>query len=205
MAWKNLPDLFYTYIFYDPSRNNEPFYVGKGKGDRAWRHFSRKGNHPFIQRIQYLKKNNIKPGLGIYAGLDEEFALFLEEELIKSFGRKDLNTGPLLNLSDGGEIGPVGSKHTFSATHRANLSSVLLGKKKSEAAKNNMSLAKRGRPGTSRKGIQWSKKLKVKTPDGIFKNVKEASIYYKLGEAAIYQRCSGKVKSAIGWETIKEA
>ena len=25
------PDLFYAYIYYDPSRDNEPIYVGKGR------------------------------------------------------------------------------------------------------------------------------------------------------------------------------
>ena len=39
----------------------------------------------------------------IYAGFDEEFALFLEEELIQKLGRKDLGLGTLLNLTDGGE------------------------------------------------------------------------------------------------------
>lgn len=94
---------FYVYIYYDPSRNNEPFYVGKGKDARAWDHFYRKGKHPFIQRLQFLKKNKIKPIIGFYGGLDEEFALFLEMELIQKFGRRDLGKGPLLNLSDGGE------------------------------------------------------------------------------------------------------
>lgn len=94
---------FYTYIYYDPSRSNEPFYVGKGISERAWSHLYRKGIHPFIQRLQYMKKNNINPIIGIYAKLDEEFAHLLEMELISKFGRKDLGLGPLLNLSDGGE------------------------------------------------------------------------------------------------------
>lgn len=98
-----MTEYFYTYIYYDPSRDNEPIYVGKGTKERAWKHFYRKNMHPFTQRLQFMKKNNIKPIIGIYAGLDEEFAHLLEEELIAKFGRKDLGKGTLLNLTDGGE------------------------------------------------------------------------------------------------------
>jgi hypothetical protein len=106
---------FYTYIYYDPSRNNEPIYVGKGYADRAWDHFTRKHRHPFVQRLQYMRKNNIFPVIGIYAGLEEEFAHLLEMELIAKFGRKDLGKGTLLNLTDGGEgvKGLIQSKETI--------------------------------------------------------------------------------------------
>lgn len=94
---------FYTYIYYNPSRNNEPIYIGKGKKTRAWAHLKSKNKHPFIQRLQFMKNNNINPIIGIYADLEEELAHLLEEELIAKFGRKDLGKGPLLNLTDGGE------------------------------------------------------------------------------------------------------
>lgn len=132
------PANFYTYIYYDPSRNNEPIYVGKGKKKRAWVHLSSSKKHPFIQRLQKILLNGGKPVIGVYAGLDEEFALLLEEELISKFGRKDLGKGTLLNLTNGGE-GTSGS-------------TALLGKKKSEVAKRNMSKAKKGKP-NGRKGI----------------------------------------------------
>ena len=95
---------FYTYIYYDPLRNNIPIYVGKGCKERAWIHLSKtKINIQFRNRLRTLKKYNIKPIIGIYAGLDEEFSLFLEEELISKFGRRDLGTGSLYNLSTGGD------------------------------------------------------------------------------------------------------
>ena len=125
---------FYTYIYYDPSRNNEPFYVGKGTGERAWKHYKRKEMHPMTQRMQFLGKNNVKPIIGLYGSLDEEFALLLEEELISKFGRKDLGKGPLLNLTDGGE-GVSGSKKIFSEEHKKKLSESAKGKPKSEEHK----------------------------------------------------------------------
>ena len=96
------PELFYTYIYYDPSRNNEPIYVGQGKMDRVWEHLKSTFNHPFVNRLKHMKNNNISPNIGIYAGMDEELALLLEIELIAKFGRKDLKQGPLLNLTNGG-------------------------------------------------------------------------------------------------------
>lgn len=104
---------FYTYIYYDPSRGNEPIYVGKGKENRAWSHLKSKKRHPFIQRLNSMEKNGISPVVGLYATDNEELALFLEEELISKFGRKDLGSGPLLNLTNGGEgVGGRISPHT---------------------------------------------------------------------------------------------
>jgi hypothetical protein len=57
-----------------------------------------------------MKLNNTAPIIGLYSNLDEEFALLLEEELIAKFGRKDLRSGPLLNLTDGGEFNGNRSK-----------------------------------------------------------------------------------------------
>lgn len=104
-------EIFYTYIYYDPSRGNEPFYVGKGVNRRAWKHLTRKDKLPFGNRLRKLKRNDIMPIIGIYGGLNEELSYLLEIELISKFGRKDLGKGTLLNLTDGGEGGP-GIKRT---------------------------------------------------------------------------------------------
>lgn len=94
---------YYTYIYFDPSRNNEPIYVGKGSGKRNLYHLTRKKiRHPFIQRLEYMKELNIEPIIQAIYGLDEVCAYELEMEFISFFGRKDLNKGPLLNLTDGG-------------------------------------------------------------------------------------------------------
>lgn len=123
---------YYTYIYYDPSRNNEPIYVGKGCRGRYSEHLKmiNKGKrHPFIQRLEYMKKNDINPIIGIYAGLDEEFALFLEEELMLKFGLKTQG-GTLLNLKTSGNIASGG------------------GWKLSEEVKNRMKIAQQGKTGT---------------------------------------------------------
>lgn len=94
---------YYTYIYRDPSRNNDPIYVGKGKGKRSHSHLKRCDKHPFVQRLQFMKKNNISPTIEIINAIDEAHALFMEECCISVIGRKDLGKGSLLNQTDGGE------------------------------------------------------------------------------------------------------
>lgn len=153
-------DIFYTYIYYDPSRNNEPFYVGKGNKKRAWDHLKRKNKHPFVQRLQKMRKNNIKPIIGLYSGLDEASAFVLEIKLIAEFGRKDLGKGPLLNLTDGGE-GPANpSIHT-----RNKISKALRGKKRTQAQNLANSLHRKGKP-NGRKGKKQGKQKPKPKPHG---------------------------------------
>jgi hypothetical protein len=161
----NMTEEYYTYIYYDPSRNNEPIYIGKGKEVRAWSHMKGKKKHPFIQRLQFMKRENIDPVIGMYAGLDEEFAHLLEMELIAKFGRKDLGKGPLLNLTDGGEgnsgriiihspetkekmrlakIGIPG--HARSEQTRQKIRDFRLGRKVSLAVGERISQTKKGKP-----------------------------------------------------------
>ena len=65
---------YYTYIYYDPSRNKEPIYVGKGKNRRARDHLRRADHHPFIQRLQFMKKSGVAPIIEIIYALDEKHA-----------------------------------------------------------------------------------------------------------------------------------
>jgi hypothetical protein len=89
---------YYTYAYLREDRT--PYYIGKGKGDRAyrkhWRSKSRGGyfNPPEKDRILILKKN-----------LTEDEAYRHEMYMIEVLGRKDLGTGILRNMSDGGKGG----------------------------------------------------------------------------------------------------
>lgn len=94
---------YYTYVYFDPSRNNEPIYVGKGSGRRSTYHLKRKKKkHPFIQRLELMERTGISPLIQSIGAFDEECAYEMEMEFIAFFGRKDLGKGPLLNLTDGG-------------------------------------------------------------------------------------------------------
>lgn len=87
----------YQHIRLD---NNEVFYVGIGKSiNRA---YDKKG-----YRSTYWKniaKNGYKVEL-LYENITWEDACEKEKELIKKYGRKQLNQGTLVNMTDGGDGG----------------------------------------------------------------------------------------------------
>ena len=83
---------FYTYAYLREDRT--PYYIGKGKDDRAYKKGKKESVSPpkDKSRIIFLKKN-----------LTEEKALNHERYMIAVFGRKDNGTGILRNLTDGGD------------------------------------------------------------------------------------------------------
>jgi len=82
-------NIYYVYAYL--RKDGTPYYIGKGKDDRAYRKHSTIAI-PDRSRIVLLEQN-----------LSETDALRLEIELIAQYGRKDLGTGILRNLTDGGE------------------------------------------------------------------------------------------------------
>jgi hypothetical protein len=136
--------IYYTYLYTDPSRN-EPIYVGKGKGLRAWVHLKRKDKHELTHRLAKMKRNGVEPIISFLCkDVDEELALLCEEEAIALYGRKDLGKGPLLNLTDGGE---KGGRVIWTEERR---------KLQSEISKNR-SVETRAKMSATRKGVKHSK------------------------------------------------
>ena len=113
--------MFYTYAYLREDKT--PYYIGKGKGRRISCTNHRVAIPPEERRI-YLKQN-----------LTEEDAFKHEVYMIALYGRKDLGTGILVNMSDGGE-GPTGNK--WSEDRKKKLSETLKGRPKSEEWKNMM-------------------------------------------------------------------
>jgi hypothetical protein len=118
---------YYTYAYL--REDGTPYYIGKGKGRRAYSH-CRAIPRPPEERILILKR-----------GLTEEEAFKHEVYMIAVFGRINKTTGILRNLSDGGE-GPSGyvrseeAKQKVADFHRGRKRSEKTRKLLSERAKN---------------------------------------------------------------------
>jgi len=90
---------FYTYAYL--REDGTPYYIGKGRGRRAYEKGNRKVKPPANRdRILILKKN-----------LTESEAFKHEVYMIFVFGRKHTGTGILMNFTEGGE-GVAGLVHT---------------------------------------------------------------------------------------------
>lgn len=98
--------IYYVYEYVDP-RNNQPFYIGKGKGDRFSYHIKNldDGYNPHkTNKIKKILSENLEPIINIVvSGLTETEAFEIESSLITKFGRIDNKTGCLVNLTNGGE------------------------------------------------------------------------------------------------------
>lgn len=87
---------FYVYAHFIPNEDL-PFYIGKGTADRAYQKWNRS---PWWKRI--VNKHGLEVRL-LQEGLTHEQANELEIELIAKYGRRNINTGCLINLTGGGE------------------------------------------------------------------------------------------------------
>jgi hypothetical protein len=101
-------DMFYVYVYKDPrpTSNRRVVYVGKGTGERKWDHWRKPvhKNKGFGNFLALLRRDKLEPIVEVVLdNLDEASAFVEEMRLIEFYGRRDLKTGYLFNLTDGGE------------------------------------------------------------------------------------------------------
>lgn len=92
---------FYVYAWRRPD-TGVFFYVGKG---RKARDSQLKDHNPIFMRIvRKLERNGLAPCVErLHENLTEAQAFEIERQLIVEYGRLNLKTGTLANLTDGGE------------------------------------------------------------------------------------------------------
>ena len=78
---------YYVYLYIDP-RDDRPFYVGKGQGDRALSHLSEAAESRKCARVAELRAEGKEPRIDILAHelRDEETAFRIEAAVIDLFG-----------------------------------------------------------------------------------------------------------------------
>lgn len=98
-------DHSYLYVLCRP--DGQPFYIGKGKGDRVLHHEREALGPGRSHKLNVIRSVVAKGGAIRYRLLGrfehEAVCLAREIEEIRQVGRHDLGTGPLTNLTAGGE------------------------------------------------------------------------------------------------------
>lgn len=108
---------YYVYVYLDPRREyssneygfeSEPFYVGKGLGERDRFHlknyeYNESTNPHRFRRIKNIQEDGYNIIVKrVYEGLEEDEAYEKEREVIKNIGRRLTDRGPLTNIAEGG-------------------------------------------------------------------------------------------------------
>jgi hypothetical protein len=188
--------MYYTYAYLREDRT--PYYIGKGSGRRAYS-CNHRINLPPKDRILILKRFK-----------NECDAFKHEMYMIAVLGRKDLGTGILQNLSEGGTGGASGYITTPEVcslrSSRMIGNKIWIGRTHDKEAREKVSRARRGKKLSSEhiqklKDSHSTQKWKVTSPFGeeiILTNLTEWCKTNNLNPSAFYNY--GKHK---GWRAEK--
>ena len=171
--------------------NYEVFYVGIAS--TLYRPYNKTSRNKFWKNIVSKTNYNVE----IIATVEDwKTACELEEFLIQEYGRRDLKTGTLVNMTDGGEGAPG---TIISEETKLKLRNKNKGKKLTEEHKKKIGLANKGRrPSliTEQKRLEKITKKVIDTRNNIIYNsVKEVSEIFNLKYLPLNRKLNGTTKN----------
>lgn len=185
--------------------NNQVFYIGIGKSEKRVQSRSNRNTywHNIVNKIGF--KGEI-----IMSDLTWDQAKKLEKYLIDVYGRKDVKSGPLVNMTDGGDgvVGKVVSIDTRRLISRrtkegmthldfTGINNKMFGKIVSPETRAKLSQKSKGRPspmkGKKNKSvsIKNSKKVIDSSTGMIFDSATDAANYYGVNRYTLIGKLNG--------------
>lgn len=148
--------IVYRHIRLD---KNEPFYIGIGS--KISRAFSKDSRNPLWKRV--VKKTKYRVDI-LFDDLTKEEACEKEKEFISLYGRKNLGTGTLCNLTAGGDgtVDIVITEETKKIwrEQRKGSGNSMYGKTHTDSTKEKISMANKGRKMTEEQVAAMSERAK---------------------------------------------
>lgn len=214
-----------TYVYQHKTKDtNEVFYIGISKSKNFRRAYTKYKRSNFWKNV--VEKHDYIVEI-LYENLSWNDACDIEKNLIAYYGRRDLGSGLLVNLTNGGD-GTIGIlKKEVSLSTRKKISNSHLGKKLSEETKRKLSEVQKGKKlseytknkmSQSRTGINRSEETKLKISKNNFNNkkvidistkiiynsIKDASVQLNINYTTLKRYLSGKRinKTTLSYEQI---
>ena len=179
------------YVIYRHLKpNGEVFYIGIGSEKRA---YQKNPRSDFWKRVVSIHGYEVQI---LKSDLTWEDACELEILLISWYGRRNLNTGTLVNMTEGGD-GSVG--YSPSEESRRSRSEKMKGVPKSEKARKNMNKSKIGKSISEEHRLKCKlsnakKVIDIKTGE-IYTSVQDLIKISNFTSAQLYDRLNGRLKN----------